>query len=37
MDKVQGYNIITGEIKKDYPMNSTSRRFTSLSEMKKSK
>ena len=31
------FNIITGEVRKDYPLNSTSRRFSSQAEMKKAK
>jgi hypothetical protein len=31
------YNIITGELKKEYPLNSTSRRFASLNEIRKVK
>lgn len=31
------FNIITGEVKKEYPLNSTSRRFSSQAEIKKAK
>jgi hypothetical protein len=31
------FNIITGEVKKDYPLNSGSRRFSSQNELKRAK
>ena len=37
MNREQSFNIITGEIKKEYPLNSTSRRFSSQSEIKRAK
>lgn len=37
MSRESNFNIITGEVKKDYPLNSTSKRFASLSEIKRAK
>lgn len=37
MNRESSFNIITGEIKANYPINSTSKRFASQSEMKKAK
>lgn len=37
MSRESTFNIITGEVKANYPLNSTSRRFASHSEMKRAK
>ena len=37
MSRQQNFNIITGEVKREYPMGSTSRRFSSQAEIKRAK